>query len=174
MLNLAKKKAQVERLKTHFSRAKASFLVNCIGLEVQQITELRKSLKKSQGDLQVIRNSLSLLAMSGSEILKKTYTPFMEGPNSFVLAFEDPAQVAKLIDQFSEDYPAFQIKSAVLDGSALSPAEVKTLAKLPSIEVLRSSFLRTLASPLSRFLFTVQEVPGGFVRLLSAKKGEKA
>ena len=97
----------------------------------------------------------------------------MDGPNAFVLAFEDPAKVAKIIDKFSEDNEAFQVKGAVLEGKALNQDEVKTLASLPSIKVLKAQFLGLLSAPLSKLLSTVQEVPGGFVRLLSAEKEKR-
>ena len=173
MLGRSAKKSQVAKLSDNFSRSKASFLVNCIGLNVEQMTELRKSLKQNQGDIQVIRNSLSLRAMESSEILKSTYGPQLEGPNAFVLAFEDSIKVAKIIDQFSEDHEIFQIKGAVLDGVALRKEEVKALANLPSQEVLKAQFLGLLSTPLVKFLSTVKEVPQGFVRLLSAGKEKR-
>ena len=170
MLHRTAKQNQVAKLSDHFSRSKASFLVNCIGLNVEKMTELRKGLKQNQGDIQVIRNTLSLRAMEKNEVFKKVYGPQLEGPNAFVLAFEDPVKVAKIIDQFSEDNEIFKIKGAILDGASLSQDEVKTLARLPSVEILKSQFLGLLSAPLTKFLSTVQEVPQGFVRLLSAKK----
>ena len=169
MLSRSAKKSQIEKLSSHFSRSKASFLVNCIGLNVQQMTELRKNLKQNQGDIQVIRNTLSLRAMEAEKALQNIYEPQIEGPNAFVLAFEDPAKVAKIIDEFSENNETFKIKGAVLDGAALSQSEVKTLAKLPSMEILRAQFLGLLSAPLSQFLSTLLEVPQGFARLLSAR-----
>lgn len=173
MLNRETKKTQVRQLIDHFSKSKASFLVNCIGLNVEQMTELRKSLKKSQGNIQVIRNTLSLRAMEDSEVLKKTYSPFMKGPNAFVLAFEDPSKVAKIIDKLDEENESFQIKSAVLEDKALSAEEVKALAQLPSHEALKAQFLVLLSAPLTKFLSTIKEVPEGFARLLSSKSNNK-
>ena len=173
MLNRSAKKSQVARLSDHFSRSPTSFLVNCIGLNVQQITELRKSLKQNHGDIQVIRNTLSLRAMESHEVLKKTYEPYLKGPNAFVLAFEDPAKVAKIIDQFSEDNKIFKIKAAVLDGVALSQSEVKTLAKIPSVEALKAQFLGLLTAPLTKLLLTMKELPQSFTRLLSAERKKR-
>ncbi len=169
MLSRTAKKSQVAKLSDSFSRSRASFLVNCIGLNVDKITELRKSLKQNQGDIQVIRNSLSLLAMKDKSDLKQVYEPLLEGPNAFVVAFEDPAKVAKIIDKFSEDNEVFKIKGAVLDGTVLNKSEVKTLASLPSMDVLRAQFLGLLSAPLSRFLRTAKEAPQSFVRLLAEK-----
>ena len=170
MLSRPSKKAQIAKLSDNFSRSKASFLVNCIGLNVEQMTDLRKNLKKNQGDIQVIRNTLSLLAMEGQSDLKTVYEPFLEGPNAFVLAYEDVIQVAKIVDKLSEDNELFQVKKAVFEGRALNREEVKTLASLPSPEVLKAQFLGLLSAPLVKLLSTVKEAPQSFVRLLSAKK----
>ncbi|MCZ0933473.1 MAG: 50S ribosomal protein L10, partial [Oligoflexia bacterium] len=140
MLNRETKKAQVSQLADSLSKSKASFLVNCIGLNVEQMTALRKNLKQNKGNIQVIRNTLSLRAMEDNEMLKKTYSPFMKGPNAFVLAFDDVAKVAKIIDELAEEHEVFKIKGAVLEDRSLSQAEVKTLAQLPSHEVLKAQF----------------------------------
>ena len=169
MLSREAKKAQVNQLVDSFSKSKASFLVNCMGLNVEQMTELRKNLKQSKGNIQVIRNTLSLRAMENNEVLKQTYSSFMRGPNAFVLAYDDVAKVAKIIDKLSEENEVFQIKGAVLEGKALSQEEVKTLAQLPSQEVLKAQFLGLLSTPLTKFLSTMKEVPQSFARLLSAK-----
>ena len=169
MLSRETKKAQVQQLTDSLSRSKASFLVNCIGLNVEQMTELRKNLKQNQGNIQIIRNTLSLRAMENNEVVKKAYSPFMKGPNAFVLAFEDVAKVAKIIDKLSEESEIFKIKGAVLENKVLNQSEIKTLAQLPSHEVLKAQFLGLLSAPLTKFLSTMKEAPQGFVRLLSAK-----
>lgn len=170
MLSRSLKEKQVSQLSSAFDRSRASFLVNCIGLNVDQVTQLRKDLKKNKGGLQVIRNTLSLHAMKDHQDLKKVYEPHLEGPNAFVLAFEDPAPVAKVLNKFSGENEVFQIKMAVLDGKAMDKSQVKTLAELPSLEVLKAQFLGLLQAPMQKFLSTVKEVPEGFARVLSAKK----
>ena len=172
MLSRLEKKAQIKKLSDYFSRSKASFLVNCIGLNVDQMTELRKSLKKSQADIKVIRNTLSLRVLSEYPEIKKTYESSIKGPNAFVVAFQDPVQVAKILDDFSRDHEVFQVKKGVLEGSALSSEEVKTLAKLPPIDVLKAQFLSVLESPLKKFLGLLEQVPRSFVYALSEKKNK--
>ena len=172
MLSRSSKKTQIAKLSDNFSRSKASFLVSCIGLNVEQMTDLRKSLKKNQGDIQVIRNTLSVLAMEDQPDLKTVYEPLLEGPNAFVLAYEDVAQIAKIIDKVSEDHKVFQIKKAVFEGQVLDQKDVKVLASLPTAEVLKAQFLGLLSAPLSKFLSTMKEAPQSFVRLLSAKKDQ--
>ena len=172
MLSREDKKQQIQQLKEGFLKSKASFVVNCIGLNVEEMTKLRKELKKSQGTLQVIKNSLSLIAMEEQTELKKNYSNFMEGPNAFVLAFEDPVQVAKVIQDLSEDSEIFKIKGGFLDSQALNPKEIKTLAQLPPKNVLQAQFLSLLSSPSRQFLRTLKEVPESLARLLSAKQSK--
>ena len=170
MLNRSSKENQIQKLKKNFEKSKASFVVNCIGLNVEQMTEFRKKLKQNQGNIQIIRNTLSLKAMEEKELLKQTYSPFMTGPNAFVLAYEDPVKVAKVIDEMDKEIEFFEIKGAVLDGQALQKAGVKTLASLPSKEVLKAQFLGLLSAPLTKFLATVKEPSQSFARLISSRK----
>ena len=170
MLNKSVKENQIQKLKTNFEKSKASFVVNCIGLNVEQMTEFRKNLKKNQGNIQIIRNTLSLKAMEEKELLKQTYSPFMKGPNAFVLAFEDPVKIAKVIDQMDEEIEFFEVKAGVLEGQALAKEEVKNLAGLPSEKVLKAQLLGLLSSPLIKFMLTLKEAPESFTRLLSSKK----
>ena len=173
MLSRTDKKQQIQQLKEAFSKSKASFVVNCIGLNVGQMTQLRKKLKQRQASLQVIKNTLSLIAMEDQTEIKKNYSGFMEGPNAFVMAFDDPVQVAKVIQDLSEDNEIFKIKGGFLDGKALNSAEIKTLAQLPSKNILQTQFLSLLLSPSRQFLRTLKEVPESLVRLLSAKQSKK-
>ena len=170
MLNKTAKENQIKKLKTGFEKSKASFIVNCIGLNVEQMTEFRKNLKKNQGNIQVIRNTLSLKAMEEQELLKETYSPFMKGPNAFVLAYEDPVKIAKVIDQMDKEIEFFEVKAGVLEGQALKKEEVKSLASLPSPELLKAQFLGLLSTPLTKFLQTIKEVPESLVRVFASKK----
>ena len=170
MLSRAEKSTQLERLSQGFSKSKAFFLVNCIGLKADETATLRKKLKQNQSKLQVIRNTLSLLAIQDQPELKKTFTPYLKGPNAFVLSFEDPTACAKILSEFTKEHEAFEIKAAVLDGKGLSKKEVAVLATLPSKEELRASLLGLLSAPMSQFLNLVGEPSRAFVRLLKAKK----
>jgi len=173
MLNRSAKENQIQKLKKGFEESKASFVVNCIGLNVEQMTRFRKKLKQNQGNIQIIRNTLSLKAMEGKELLKQSYSPFMKGPNAFVLAYEDPVKIAKVIDEMEEEIEFFEVKGGVLENQALDKAEVKTLASLPSEELLKAQFLGLLSAPLTKFLGVLQATSQSFAFLLSALKDQK-
>ena len=174
MIGKEVKKQQVAALSENFSKSRGTFLVNCIGLNVEEMTNLRKTLKSKQANLTVIRNTLARLALEKHSDMKAAYDPLIKGPNAFVVAFgEDVPAVAKTLHDFQEESEVFQIKCGLLDGNPLSTAEVAALAKLPSREVLRAHFLSVLSAAPVKFLGTLQAVPGGFVRILNSYKENK-
>lgn len=165
------KKDQVTQLSNSFSKAKASFLVNCIGLNAAEITDLRKNLKQNEGDIKVIRNTLARLALNQHETLKTNYETFIAGgANAFVFAFGDAAGVAKVIEDMSKTNEVFKIKCGTLDGSFITDKDIKVLSSLPSLDALRGQLVGLLAAPLTKFVRTLQAVPEGFARVLQAKK----
>lgn len=171
MLTRDVKQKQITKLSAHLSKSKASFVVNCIGLNAQQITNLRKNLKQKQGDVQIIRNSLSLLALKDHPPSLTCFEPFLaKGPNAFVVAYQDIVQVAKVIYDFSKDHDIFKIKGAVLNGKAIDINQIKILASLPSEQVLRGQFVAVLGATMVKFLLTMKEVPQGLLRVFSAKQ----
>ncbi len=167
------KKNQITHLSDSFSKAKSSFLVNCIGLNVEEMTSLRKNLKQNKADIKVIRNTLALLALEKHSELKSVYESKLEGPNAFVLAFDDVVGVAKVMDEMSKEKEVFKIKCGVLEGSLVTEKEVKILSKLPPLDILRAQFVGLLSTPLTRFLGTFQAVPESFVRVLNAYKNKQ-
>ena len=170
MLKAETKKQQTAQLAENFKKSKAAFLVNCIGLNAGQTTELRKSLKQNQGDMQVIRNSLSLRVIEEQKELKSAFADHIEGPCAFVLAFEDPAKTAKIIDSFAQDHKPFKIKAGVIGHQALDTKAISALAELPSEEVLKARFLGLLSAVPSKFLSILQAPQISFIRVLKAKE----
>ena len=174
MVGKETKKRQVAFLSENFSKSRGTFLVNCIGLNVEEMTNLRKTLKSKQANITVIRNTLARLVLEKHSHMKEAYESLMKGPNAFILAFgEDVPSVAKVLHDFMEDCEVFQVKRGLLDGNVLSTAAVAELAKLPSREVLRARFLSILSAPPTKFLGTLQAVPGGFARLLNSYRKSK-
>ena len=169
MLTRPAKKEQVLRLSEDFSKSQASFLVNCIGLSVEETTTLRKTLKGKQANIRVIRNTLAERALAEHKDLKDIYSDSLQGTNAFVLAFgEDASSVAKVLYDLEKDSEAFKIKQGCLQGSPLKASDVIALAQLPSKEVLRARFLSVLQGPMTKFVRTLQEVPGSMVRVLNS------
>lgn len=167
------KQAEVTALSDRFSRAKAAFLVDYKGMDVESMVKLRKQLHPLKAEMKVVRNTLAIRALADHSSTKTALEDKLVGTNAIVFAFEDPSAAAKTLSKFGEDVEAFELKSGVMDGSALDKAGIKYLATLPGKNELRAQMLGVLSAPMTKFLGTLQAVPAGFVRVLNAKAEKK-
>lgn len=167
------KQQEITALSERFGRTKAAFLVDFKGMDVESTVKLRKQLKPINAEMKVVRNTLAIRALADHANLKPVLESRLVGTNAIVFAFEDPSAVAKALSKFGEEVEAFELKSGAMDGTALDKAGIKHLATLPGKNELRAMLLGTLSAPMTKFLGTMQAVPGGFVRVLAAYQDTK-
>ena len=173
MINSREEKAQeIASLSEKFGKAKAAFLVDFKGMTVEQVTTLRKKLHPVESEMKVVRNTLAIRALKDHPKSESALADGLLGTNAVVFAFGEAPAAAKALSDFGKDVEAFQMKIGVMDGSKLDPNGIKALASLPSKDVLHAMLLGTLQAPMSKFLGTLQAVPGGFVRVLAAKRDQ--
>jgi len=173
MINTRDEKAtEITSLSEKFGRAKAAFLADFKGMTVEQVTTLRKKLHPIEGEMKVVRNTLAIRALKDHSKSESAIGNDFVGTNAVIFAFGEAPTAAKVLSDFAKDVEAFQLKVGVMDGSRLDANSIKALASLPSKDVLRAMLLGTLQAPMSKFLGTLQAVPGGFVRVLAAKKDQ--
>ena len=142
MITRANKEKQVQALSDSLKKAKAGFLVNFQGLNVQQVTEMRKDLRnEGLADMKVCRNTLFRKALDDYPEMKEHLNKSLTGANAFVFAFDDPSRVAKILSDYVKKTEILKIKTGVLDGKGISAQNITTLAKLPPLEILRAQFL---------------------------------
>lgn len=173
MMTRERKAQEISVISEKFGRSKAAFLVDFKGMDVESVTKLRKALRPAESEMQVVRNTLALRALSDHPEMKAALEQGFVGTNAVVFAYNEPSTAAKALRDFGKEVEAFQIKSGALDGQKLSEAGVKQLADLPGKDELRAMLLGTLAAPMTKFLGTVQAVPAGFARVLNAYKETK-
>lgn len=167
------KAAEITALSDRFGRAKAAFLVDYKGMDVESMVKLRKQLHPLKSEMKVVRNTLAIRALADHPSTKTALENNLVGTNAIVFAFEDPSAAAKALSKFGDDVEAFELKSGVMDGSALDKAGIKYLATLPGKNELRAQLLGLFAAPMTKLLGTMQAVPAGFVRVLNAKAEKK-
>ncbi len=170
MMTRAKKAEVIAGLSERFGKANAAFLADFRGMDVDQVTNLRKQLSPLKSEIKVVRNTLAKLALSEHPETKEALEDEFVGNNAVIFAFEDVPSAAKALSEFSKTVEHFKIKSGYMDGQKLDQKEIKYLATLPSKDELRGMLLGTLAAPASQFVRLLSAVPSGFVRVLAAKK----
>lgn len=169
-LNLDDKKAVVAEVSAELAKAQAVIVAEYRGLEVGQITALRAKARESGVYLRVLKNTLVRRAVEG--------TPFagladqMIGPLIYGIS-NDPVAPAKVLHEFAKTNDKLAIKAGAMPNYVMDAAGVKALASLPSREELLAKLLGTMQAPVAKFVQTLNEVPGRFVRTVAALRDSK-
>jgi len=152
-VKIDEKKRIVEELHEKFSKSEVVILTDYKGLDVDSINDLRKKLRESQIQYQVVKNSLLIRASKDTdvELIKDNF----KGPSAIALSFEDPVSPAKVLTKFADENEKLEIKVGVMNGKVLDISAIKALSALPSREVL-----------IGQLLSVMNGVPTGFVRAL--------
>jgi len=169
-LNLEEKKAVVEEIAAQVAGAKGIVLAEYRGLEVGNMTELRRRARGSGVYLRVLKNTLARRAVKDTPFAK--LADQMVGPLVYGIS-SDPVATAKVMNEFAKGNDKFVIKAGAMPNAVISPKEVAALASLPSREELLAKLLATMQAPIAQFVRTLNEVPTKFVRALAAVRDAK-
>ena len=148
------KEQVVNEIKEKFQRAEAVVLVDYRGLNVAEVTELRKRLREAGADYKVYKNTLMTRALT--ELGIEGLIPYLTGPNAVALGYDDPVVPAKIISEFAKDHDKLEIKVGMISRKVIGVEGIKALANLPSKEVLVAQALGGLNAPITGFVNVLQ------------------
>lgn len=171
-MNRDNKEQVVAELAEKLASAKATFLADYRGLNVEQLNKLRSELRGAGVEYRVVKNTLLRLAAQGTGAA--ALDPFLEGPTAIAIAGQDPVAPAKILSDFAKANAKFELKGGALEGKALSVEDVKALAELPSREQLLAMMLGSLNAPASNFVGVLAAIPRSLVQVLAAIQDQKA
>lgn len=169
-MDRSQKAQQISAISERMGKAKAAFLVDFKGMTVEQVTSLRKNLRKDNAEMKVVRNTLAKLALKDHPGIAEAISNDFVGTNAIVFAFGDASVSAKTLSNFSKDVEVMQLKSGVMEGKRLDQEMIKYLATLPSLDVLRAQLLGLFQAPASKFVRTLAAAPSGMLTVLNAYK----
>ncbi len=129
---LEQKQIVIDEIKEKFSNAKSVVIFNPRGLNVSEVTELRKALKESGSDYKVYKNTLAKRAIADSDL---KLDEFFEGPTAISFSNDELAPV-KIIHEFSKNHELLQLKAGIVEGKVATLEELKSYAAIPSREGL--------------------------------------
>ena len=170
-LNLEQKQAVVSEIAAQLGKAQAVIVAEYRGLDVGAVTDLRSKARKSGLYLRVLKNTLARRAVKGTPFEK--LSDQMSGPLMYGIA-QDPVAGAKVLAAFAKDNELFVIKGGAMANALMSAKDIKTLATMPSREELLAMLVGTMQAPVVKFVRTLNEVPGKFVRTLAAVRDAQA
>jgi large subunit ribosomal protein L10 len=139
------KAAAVAELTEEFRSSNAAVLTEYRGLTVAQLKDLRRTLG-ADTSYAVVKNTLTKIAAKEAGVV--AFDDMLQGPSAIAFVKGDPVEAAKGLRDFAKAHPLLVIKGGVLDGKALTPAELTKLADLESREVLLAKMAGALQASL--------------------------
>lgn len=169
--NRQAKNGTVEALVENFRESQAAVLTEYRGLSVAQLTELRRSLG-SETVYSVSKNTLTKIAAAQAGV--EGLDEMLAGPTAVAFIKGDAVEAAKGLRNFTKENPALVIKGGVMEGKALSAAEINKLADLESREVLLAKLAGALLGGMAKAAAVLQAPLAQTARLAQALADRKS
>jgi large subunit ribosomal protein L10 len=172
---LAKSKAQKETLLTRYvewvSKSQAVVLVEYTGLKMNNLDAIRARVREAGGEFHIVKNTLAKLALEKAGF--KVPADYIEKSTAIGFAFSDPAGFTQALTEATKGLEAVRIKGGFMGAVTLNPTEVKALASLPPLPVMRAQLLGILQAPAGKLVRTLAE-PGRQVACVVKAFSQKA
>jgi Ribosomal protein L10 len=153
---IAIKAAQCEELTAKIKAAASGVLVTYTGITVEQDTQLRTTLRKAGVDYKVYKNTMTERACdaAGYSAMK----PYLTGMTALATSATDPVAPAKILKEYAEKIPTFEVKAGFVDGGVIDQKGVIALADIPSKETLICKIMLSVKSPLYNLAYALQAI----------------
>ncbi|MBE3067361.1 MAG: 50S ribosomal protein L10 [Chloroflexi bacterium] len=172
---MAKSKEQKETILTQYvewvSKSQAVVLIEYSGLKMNNLDAIRVKVREAGGEFHIVKNTLAKLALEKAGF--NVPADYTEKSTAIGFAFSDPAGFAKALTEATKGMEAVKIKGGFMGAVTLKPAEVKALASLPPLPIMRAQLLGILQAPASKLVRTLAE-PGRQVAYVVKAFSEKA
>ena len=168
-MNRAEKQNEIEALNQGFANDEIVVLTHYSSLTVTQITELRRNLRKAGASYKVPKNTLARRALAGTKF--EGLADMLKGPIG-IASSKDPVAAAKVAHEFAKTNNKLIILGGALGTQMLDAKGVEALAKLPSLDEIRSKLIGLLQAPATK-LARVLQAPAQQLVGVTKAYGEK-
>lgn len=163
---------QVEQLTDKLSKAKAVYFTEYHGLNVEDITKLRREFSKVDVEFKVAKNTLIKLAADNNEL--RGLDPYLSGSTAIAISYEDPTGPARVLKAFKKEHELPDIKGIIFEGEVLDGKEFKRIADLPTKDQLLAMLASSLSSPMTQLALTLKSSMTDLGNVLSNLKDQKS
>ena len=164
-MNRSQKEAQVVELRQTFDAHHLLVITHQTGLSVAEASALRRQMRDAGATYRVTKNRLVKIAIKGSKF--EQLAEQFSGPTAIAVS-EDPVAAAKAVADFAKGNDKLVIVAGALDERALDAAAVAALARLPSLDGLRSILIGLIQAPAGKIASVLKAPAGQLARVMGA------
>jgi large subunit ribosomal protein L10 len=170
-MNREEKSATIQEIAAQIEGAEAIFAVDYRGISVPQAAQLRGALRETDSSFRIVKNRLTKLA--AEQVGEERLAELLTGPTALTFVRGDTAAAAKAITTFNKEHDVLTYKGGFMAETVLDEAAFKSIARLPSQEVLIGQFAGIVASPLTGIVRGLNSLIQGLASQLGqiAEKG---
>jgi large subunit ribosomal protein L10 len=170
-LNREQKAAVIDEIAAEIKEADAIYAVDYRGISVPAAAELRTKLREADATFRIVKNTLTERAADKAEIAE--LKELLEGPTALTFVRGDAALAAKALNDQARVTETLAFKGGFLNGAALSPDDIKSLARLPTRQVLYGQLVGIVASPITGLARGLGSLLGGLAVALGQVQAKK-
>jgi large subunit ribosomal protein L10 len=170
-LSLEQKQEVVAEVGAEIAKAQTVVIAEYRSLTVADMTDLRRKARNAGVYLRVVKNTLARRAVAETPF--KGLAEQMTGPLAYGIS-ADPVAAARVLSDYAKTNDKLKIRGGGMANQVMSAEEVARLASMPSREQLLAQLMGTMRAPVAKFVQTLNEVPGKFVRTLAAVRESRA
>lgn len=148
-------------------RSQAVLLVEYTGLTVKQLDAIRAKVRESGGEFHIVKNTLVRRVLEAKDM--QVPQGLLENSTAMTFAFSDVAATAKALTEAAKGLEVVKLKGGFLESQTLSAAQVKALAELPPLPVVRSQLLGVLQAPAGKLVRTLAEPARSLAAVFQAR-----
>ncbi|HET7121566.1 MAG TPA: 50S ribosomal protein L10 [Solirubrobacterales bacterium] len=146
-MNREEKSAAIQEIAAEIEASEAIFAVDYRGISVPQAAELRSKLRESDASFRIVKNRLTKIA--ADQAGEQRLAELLQGPTALTFVRGDTAQAAKAITTFNKEHDVITFKGGFMDATSLDESAFKSIARLPSRDVLNGQLAGVVASPIT-------------------------
>lgn len=147
------------------------YLMDFKGLNVAEITELRKKLREARISMKVVKNTLAKRALREAGV--ENFDSFFSGPTGVIWSKEDSVIPVRLLLEFLKNRAHGAIKAGLVDGGVVKAEQMEIVSKLPTKHELYAQVASALNAPMVKLAMVLNALPTKLVRTVDALREKK-
>lgn len=167
-MNRSEKEELVLQIRDKLTAAVSVIVTRQSGLTVSEVSALRRQMREAGVEFKVLKNTLARIAVQGTQL--EGLSDMLEGPTALAISISDPVSAAKVAAKYANSNNKLELVGGYLDGQILNQQAVDALAKLPSLDELRSKIIAVISTPATRLAILAKE-PASLLARVTAARG---